>query len=391
MKIASPITLSLLVLILFATATATTKPRPRPRESHGRKAQKRPSHLFNSGDGDLSARIRRLEPEPLEPFPMETEPPIVISPVPENVAGGSPRPTNDMCPEAQMLSPGEATRGTNAFSTWEFMQACGDFLGGNVTGVWYMVQGTGSGLGAVLNATYDMQMAVYEGSCESLICIGGTAGSYAPWTYGEIKGNSDPDEVYYILVTGWEGATGEFVLHIVEEDPPENSDIEAAILLTLGESFTGFTEYASIPDEGQFPPCTVDEVFHGITAPTVWFTFVPNATVIVQFSLYADYDAQISIYEGESPETLTCWNSNDDSPIPGPRSVIAQPLEQGKTYYINVHGYQKAYGMFTLESEELQAPTNDLCSGATSLELGVEAESNSLAATGDAGLPFCGV
>jgi hypothetical protein len=115
---------------------------------------------------------------------------------------------------------------------------------------------------------------------------------------------------------------------------------------------------------------------------------------IVQFSLYADFDSMLSIYAGDPAENnFTCWNSNDDSPVraaQGPQSMIAQPLQAGQTYYINVHGYSKAYGMFTLESEELEPAPNDECSMAIPLELGVAVQSDTLAATGDANLTLCG-
>ena len=43
-----------------------------------------------------------------------------------------------------------------------------------------------------------------------------------------------------------------------------------------------------------------------------------------------------------------------------------------------------------LESKELEPSINDMCNGATPLEIGVAVDSNTLAATGDPDLPFCG-
>ena len=132
-------------------------------------------------------------------------------------------------------------------------------------------------------------------------------------------------------------------------------------------------------------------LFGNITSPTVWYTVMGNGE-ITQFSVFADYDAWISIYEGDSCDMLECTNTNDDSPLGGnASSVIAQPLEDGVMYYINVHGYETAYGDFSIESEVLQPAGNDECSAAEMLELDTTVSSNTLAATGDPGLPFCGL
>ena len=133
-----------------------------------------------------------------------------------------------------------------------------------------------------------------------------------------------------------------------------------------------------------------DEIFDNITSSTVWYTMVGTGA-ITQLSLFADFDSKISIYSGDSCEELDCVNSNDDSPIVGPRSVIAQPMDEGVNYYILVHGFGRKSGSFTLESEVLEPAANDECSGAIPLELGVNASSSTLAATADEGLPFCGM
>ena len=112
---------------------------------------------------------------------------------------------------------------------------------------------------------------------------------------------------------------------------------------------------------------------------------------ITQLSLFGEYDSKISIYAGDNCDELVCVNSNDDSPVIGPSSVVAQPMEEGQTYFILVHGFERESGSFTLESEVLDPAENDDCTAATPLELGVNVSSNTLAATVDEDLPFCGL
>lgn len=59
-------------------------------------------------------------------------------------------------------------------------------------------------------------------------------------------------------------------------------------------------------------------------------------------------------------------------------------------YKIAVHGYEQAYGTFTIKSETLEPAANDDCSDAIMLELGVNVSSDTLSATEDPDLPFCG-
>ncbi|CAB9506303.1 PKD [Seminavis robusta] len=331
-----------------------------------------------------------------EPFP-EDDDQRTQSPDPGLPSGETP--ANDMCADAQVVQVGDQLVASTDAATTGQADTCGSFSPefsffgpGNATGVWFAIEGTGGGLEAEVNATYDMQVAVYTGSCDELACVDGTAGDPPRWDYGDIKWGSKEGVMYYILVAGWEGDVGDFTLSIYEGEEPENTDCAAAVPLTIGETYEdGTTEFATIPDEGDFPACTIGEFLNGITAPTVWFSVVGNGE-ITQFSLVADYDGWISIYKGDSCDELECINSNDDSPLnDGSESVIAQPLEEGATYFINVHGYEKSYGNFGIESKTLEPVANDMCSDAEPLELGVNASSSSLAATADPGLPECGL
>ena len=119
-----------------------------------------------------------------------------------------------------------------------------------------MIEGTGSGIEARVNATYDMQVAVFTGECDNLVCVDGTAGDDS-LTYGDIKWLSVEGEMYYILVGGWESEAGDFELSIYEGEEPENSNCAAAPMITIGETVMGTTTFAAIPDPGTVPPCSM--------------------------------------------------------------------------------------------------------------------------------------
>lgn len=105
----------------------------------------------------------------------------------------------------------------------------------------------------------------------------------------------------------------------------------------------------------------------------------------------SDYDAEISLYSGESCDMLSCIANNDVAFIPGYESTIIELLEEGQTYYIFVNGYSKNSGNFTVVVEPVEEPENDACSAAVALELGQSVTGSTIAASGDASLPYCGL
>lgn len=78
--------------------------------------------------------------------------------------------------------------------------------------------------------------------------------------------------------------------------------------------------------------CISAEFFTNVTSPTVWYSLLGTGE-ITQISVFADFDVQVSIYSGEC-DSLTCVFTNDDSPIPGPSSIIAEYLNEGQQVHI---------------------------------------------------------
>jgi hypothetical protein len=132
-------------------------------------------------------------------------------------------------------------------------------------------------------------------------------------------------------------------------------------------------------------------LFTNITAPAVWYS-IQGTDEIVQVSLIADFDTQLSIYKGTSLscDALSCVATNDDSQVPGKSSILTEQLERGTTYYILVHGFGSNSGDFVLEVATLEGAANDNCTNAVELVLGEYVTGSTLAASSDEGLPFCG-
>ncbi len=92
----------------------------------------------------------------------------------ENVFGQAP--SNDLCANAISVAIPSSTSGNTTLATAETVPNCGSAFGiaaGN--GVWYTVVGTGQKLTASVcgTASFDTQIAVYTGTCGSLVCVDG--------------------------------------------------------------------------------------------------------------------------------------------------------------------------------------------------------------------------
>jgi hypothetical protein len=187
--------------------------------------------------------MRHLSGEPIPPPPPDDD----------DLQTLAEAPANDMCEDAEMVQVGTILMATTKEATADLFSPCGAslsfFLDSNETGIWYAIEGTGRGLIAQFNNTFNMQVAVFLGSCDERMCVDEAAG-YIPSSFEmtDVKWGSYKGEMYYILVTGSGGAEGEFTLEVMEGEVPENSDCEADTVIEVGEVVNGTTEFARIPD-----------------------------------------------------------------------------------------------------------------------------------------------
>ena len=79
------------------------------------------------------------------------------------------------------------------------------------------------------------------------------------------------------------------------------------------------------------------------TSPGVWFTLSGTGETLV-LAVTADYDSQISLFAGDSCDSLTCVSTNDDLFQDLGLGIffdsgLVETLEDGQTYYVLVGEY----------------------------------------------------
>jgi hypothetical protein len=134
------------------------------------------------------------------------------------------------------------------------------------------------------------------------------------------------------------------------------------------------------------------------TAPGMWYSIVGTGEKFVIAVLDADYFSQISLFAGDSCESLTCVSTKNDVLFQDlgfdslAESGLVEYLETGQMYRILVDGVDRMSGNFTLVAESIgtAGPENDGCLDAEPLDLNATVSGSTLLATRDEDLPYCG-
>jgi hypothetical protein len=154
--------------------------------------------------------------------------------------------------------------------------SCGTNI--SAPGIWYTVEGTGTSMKASTcdAADFDTKISVYSGSCESLECIAGNddGPGCADFT-SEVSWSSTSGEVYYILVHGFETASGNFDLTISSEGFLPEIDVNPQQFEFTLEVDGSDSDIMTI---GNFGDCPID---------LTWFISENNPT-IPDFSGYGN-------------------------------------------------------------------------------------------------------
>lgn len=135
-----------------------------------------------------------------------------------------PPVTNDTCATAPLITlsgsgVGGASGNTFTAAIDPTVPAC-DFTSLTSPGVWYRVVGTGHNMRASLcTSGFDTKIALYCGSCTSLACAGFNDDSTTCPPQSVINWCSEAGRTYYLLVSGFDGQVGEFVLTITRPTP----------------------------------------------------------------------------------------------------------------------------------------------------------------------------
>ncbi|MCB0454870.1 MAG: HYR domain-containing protein, partial [Aequorivita sp.] len=149
---------------------------------------------------------------------------------------------------------------------------------------------------------------------------------------------------------------------------PANDLCANAIAIT-GDGVINGTTVGATTDAA--PTCIVNP-----TSPGVWYTFTDTSgtgsTVDIDIcNGTATFDSKMSVYSG-SCGALVCVTGNDDSC--GLQSAVNFTTDGSSTYYVLVHGYGGATGVFdlTVSGFPASAPGGDISECATGLPLGLD-------------------
>lgn len=126
---------------------------------------------------------------------------------------------NDNCEDAIALEIPSITQGSSIGATADDVEQCGGYLT-DMLGVWFTIIGTGHELtlstcDEITN--YDTQLQVYTGDCGDLVCVGGADDDDDCLIYNlmtTLTFCSDYGVVYHVFLNGYDGETGNYVLHI---------------------------------------------------------------------------------------------------------------------------------------------------------------------------------
>ena len=118
---------------------------------------------------------------------------------------------NDVCSGAININCGQTITGTTACgATPDVVPTCITSLS-TAPGLWYSMVGDGSPVTMSLcGSSYDTKIGVFTGTCASLVCVTGNDDFCA--FQSQVTFNTTAGITYYILVTGFSTASGNFTL-----------------------------------------------------------------------------------------------------------------------------------------------------------------------------------
>ena len=256
-------------------------------------------------------------------------------------------PANDDCGGAATLTVnpdyncGATTTGTTVAATQSNETAPTVNPTGTNDDVWYSFTATNTAhritLSNVTGTVTDMAMAIYSGSCGSLVHIQSSDPDQMDVT------GLTPGQIYKVRVytyTATAGSTASFTICVgTQPPPPANDNCSGAVALTQSATCTntaGTTGWAT--QSMAAAPCA------GNPDDDVWYSFVATATDAkidlssVVAVIGTSTDMYFQVLSGACGGTQTSLLCSD------PNSGIVGGLTVGQTYYIRVYTYGAAYG-----------------------------------------------
>ncbi|HMC97562.1 MAG TPA: hypothetical protein VKG92_07920, partial [Flavobacteriales bacterium] len=174
------------------------------------------------------------------------------------------QPANDDCATAISIACDETLSGSTTDAVADDIVGCGTDV--TAPGVWYRFEGVLGQITATTcpDAGYDTKINVFRGECGSLTCIGGNDDIAQGVLCSSITFVAEPGYTYYILVNGYDGATGDFDLAVTCA-PIDEDDCLGALQILCGQTVTGSTADASSD--------AAADCITSVSAPGIWYVF----------------------------------------------------------------------------------------------------------------------
>ena len=274
----------------------------------------------------------------------------------------------DVCTDAIRIEPdGEVVRGSTAFAAPdEGLDYCGSISSEASTGgLWYVFSGTGTVLQVSVGASFDSQISLFAGECDSLTCIDGNNESQVSTASSLILFESSVDQTYYVLVHGVAPSRGEFALSVSEVTIPENDSCEESAILEVGDLVTGSTFAATSADDFAFAQCGTT-LGGDSSAPGIFYSVVGTGQLL-SVAISANYDMQLTIFEGDDCTNLVCVDGTEGDTANLSAGSITFDSQDGVRYILFVHGFEGRVGEYELSIDSVNRPPNDLCTGAIAI------------------------
>jgi hypothetical protein len=286
-----------------------------------------------------------------------------------NIAAVPPVPPNDACANAVDIGAGTYS-GTTIGASNDGPATCGAASTASPD-VWYRYTAPCNGTLKIdtCGSPYDTAVSVHSG-CPGTIgnqiacnddCVTAAFGCNGT-TQSCLTIAASSGTAYLIRVSGFNGNSGAYTLHVVLDAGLPNDACASATVIGTG-SFSGTTCGAT--NDGS-ASCG----FSAAT-PDVWYSFTPTCNASLNLDTCGSgFDTVLSVHSGCPATTINELACNDDCIGGGcfgtVQSCLSLPVTAGNTYRIRVAGYNGAIGAFTL-NVALAPPVNDNCANATQI------------------------
>jgi hypothetical protein len=290
-------------------------------------------------------------------------------------AAPPPPPVNNNCGSATAYSIGMTAWSTTSNATTDGSATCG--LSNSTPDVWYAI--TPPSCGTVhfdtCGSLYDTVLSLHTGcpgtTANQVVCNddNGNGGNNAcgggPQSGFDVSVSAGV--TYYLRVSGYSGASGNFVIHSYYL-PPANDSCGSATPYTAGTTINGCMGGAT--NDGS-AACGASG-----TSGDVWFTMTPTQTGTLRINTCGSaFDTVLSVHTGCPGSTGNQIACDDDSAV-GPcvgtfQSAVDVGVVAGTTYLIRIAAFAGNInnGAYTLSSAFVP-PANDNCASATSYAIG---------------------